>query len=70
MTQAEKLIKAIRATRGRGLTYLELEMLRASSSPWKRLQEAGHRFLRAGEQLTRKTGPDGLKRFVIVKARA
>lgn len=67
MTQAEFLIRAIRATRSKGLTYLELEMLRASSSPWKRLQESGHRYLRAGERLTKKTGRDGLVRFVVAR---
>lgn len=67
MTQASQLIEAIRRSRGRGLTYLELELLRVSSSPWKRLAEAGHRFLRQGEHLTSKVGRDGLKRFVIVK---
>lgn len=67
MTQAETLIRAIRAARGKGLTYLELEMVRASSSPWKRLSESGHRYLRTGEHLIRKVGRDGLKRFAIVK---
>lgn len=67
MTQAAQLIAAIRRTRGRGLTYLELELLRVSTSPWKRISEAGHRYLRAGEILKRKTGRDGLVRFVVAR---
>jgi hypothetical protein len=66
-TQAAQLIAAIRRTRGRGMTYLELEMLRVSTSPWKRISEAGHRFLRAGERITRRTGRDGLVRIVVAR---
>ena len=67
MTQAERLISHIRKARTKGMTYLELELLRVSSSPWRRLSESGHLYLRAGESLARKTGRDGLKRFVIVR---
>lgn len=67
MTHAARLIAAIRAAGRRGLTYLELELLRVSSSPWKRIQESGHLYLRAGERLIRKVGRDGLKRFAIVR---
>lgn len=67
MTQAAQLIAAIRRTRGRGLTYLELELLRVSTSPWKRISEAGHRYLRAGEQIVRKTGRDGLVRIALAR---
>lgn len=67
MTQAARLISAIRRARSKGMTYLELEVLGVSSSPWRRLSESGHRYLRTGEHLTRKTGRDGLTRFVIVR---
>lgn len=67
MTHAAQLIQAIRRARGKGLTYLELELLRISSSPWKRVSESGHRYLKAGEQLIRRVGRDGLKRFVIAR---
>jgi len=66
VTQAEQLIRAIRSKRS-GMTYLELEMLKVSSCPWRRISEAGHRFLRAGERITRRTGRDGLKRIAIVR---
>ncbi len=69
MTHAAQLIQAIRAARSKGLTYLELELLRISSSPWKRLdpKEKPERHLRAGEVLKRKTGRDGLVRFVVAR---
>lgn len=66
MTQAERIVTAIRRTR-RGMTYLEMEALRVSTCPWKRLSESGHRYLRAGEQIVRKTGADGLVRVQIVR---
>lgn len=68
MTQAAQLIAALRATRGRGMTYLELEMLKVSSCPWRRISEAGHRWLRAGEKIVRKTGRDGLVRIAVSRA--
>lgn len=68
MTQAQRLIIAIRSKRN-GMTMLELEKLGISSCPWRRLSsdERPERFLRPGERLERKTGCDGLIRFVIVK---
>lgn len=67
MTHAQQLVLAIRRAGRRGMTYLELEMLRVSTSPWKRVSEAGHRYLRKGERLARKVGKDKLTRFVIVR---
>lgn len=64
MTQAEILVKHIRR---RAMTYGEWEALRVSTCPWKRLSEAGHRFLRAGERIVRKTGRDGLVRIAVVR---
>jgi hypothetical protein len=64
MTHAEQLIRAIRR---KAMTYGDLEALRISTCPWKRLEEAGHRFLRDGEQITRKVGRDGLVRIGIDK---
>lgn len=65
MTQAQRLIAAIRR---RPMTYMELQDLHVSTSPHKRISEAGHKFLRPGEQIVRKTGKDGLVRFCIKKA--
>ena len=72
MTHAAQLIHAIRLLqrvrrRSAGLTYGELEALKISTCPWKRLEESGWRHLLPGERLERKTGCDGLVRFVIVK---
>ena len=66
MTQAQIIVNAIRRAR-RGLTYLELEALKVSTCPWKRISESGHRWLKAGEQIVRKTGADGLVRVQIVR---
>lgn len=67
MTQAQRLISAIRRRRT-GMTYGELQDLHISTSPQKRLAEAGERYLRPGERLARKTGADGLVRFVVERA--
>ncbi len=67
MSHSAQLIAAIRRAGRKGLTYLELELLRVSSSPWKRISESGHCHLRSGERLDKRVGRDGLKRFVIVK---
>ena len=67
MTQAAQLIAAIRRTRGKGMTYGELQDLHVSTAPHKRLEESGHRYLKAGERLDRKTGADGLVRFVVAR---
>jgi hypothetical protein len=65
MTHAEQLIRAIRR---KAMTYGELEDMKVSTCPWKRLSETGHRYLRKGEQIVRKTGRDGLVRIGIAKA--
>jgi len=65
MTQAAQLIQAIRRSRSKGMTYGELEALRISTCPWKRVQESGDKHLREKEVLARKTGRDGLVRFYI-----
>jgi hypothetical protein len=67
-TQAAQLIAAIRR-RPSGMTYGQLQDLHISTSPQKRLAEAGWRYLRPGELLSRTTGRDGLVRFVIVRAK-
>ena len=64
MTQAETLVKAIRR---KAMTYGDLESLRVSTCPWKRLSESGHKFLRPGEQIVRKVGRDGLVRIGVGK---
>jgi len=65
MTQAAQLIQAIRRAGKRGMTYGDLEALRISTCPWKRLEESGHKHLRWNEVLGRKTDRDGLVRFYI-----
>jgi len=70
MTQAKKLIQAIRKRGGKGLTYGELEALKVSTCPWRRITESGASHLMEGEVLQRLTGDDGLVRFVIVKRAA
>ncbi|WP_457325607.1 hypothetical protein [Roseateles sp. P5_E11] len=67
MTQAHRIVNAIRSARAKGLTWGEIEALRISTCPWVRLAESGHRFLRAGERITRKTGRDGLVRIVVAR---
>lgn len=69
MTHAQQLVQAIRSAGRRGMTDGDLEVLRISACPWKRLGESAHRHLRQGEQLVRKLGRDGLKRWAVVKAR-
>ena len=67
MTHAEQLIQALRKSR-KAMTYGDLEALRISSCPWKRLSEAGHKYLRKGEDLhTYVRQSDGLKVFCVVK---
>lgn len=65
MTQAARLVAAIRR---KAMTYLELEDLKVSSCPWKRLSESGHRHLKPGERIERKLGRDGLIRIGIKRA--
>ncbi len=67
MTQSQQLIQAIRRSRSKGMTYGELEALRISTCPWKRILESGHKHLRFDEILYRRIGKDGLIRFVIVR---
>lgn len=67
MTQAAQLIQAIRRAGKRGMTYGELEALRISTCPWKRLEESGHKHLRGSENLVRTIGRDGLVRFIIIR---
>lgn len=65
-TQAEKLVAELRK---RPMTYGDLLALRVSTSPWKRLSEAAHLYLRPHESLTRfKRERDGLTVFKIVRA--
>jgi hypothetical protein len=68
MTQAHRLIVAIRSSGRVGMTALELEQLGISQCPWKRLSESGHRWLSKGERLVSRVGRDGLKRRVITRA--
>jgi len=64
-THAEQIIKAMR---GRGwMTWGDIEALRISTCPWKRLAEGGAAYLRNGERIARKTGEDGLLRLRVVR---
>jgi len=67
VTHAEKLVQALR--KGWHTTG-DMEALRISQCPWKRLSESGHRFLRNGERLACKVGADGLKRWRVERARS
>ena len=69
MTHAQQLVQAIRSAGRRGMTDGDLEVLRISACPWKRLGESAHRHLKPGEQLVRKVGRNGLKRWALVRAR-
>ena len=66
MTQCERLIRELRR---RPMTYGDLLALRVSTSPWKRLAEGAHLYLRPHEALHRfKRAKDGLTVFKIVRA--
>lgn len=67
MTQAQRIIQAIRAAGSKGLTWGEIQVMRLSTCPWVRVAESGHTFLRKGERLASKPGKDGLLRHMIVK---
>ena len=62
MSQAEILVCAIRR---KAMTYGDLEALRVSTCPWKRLSESGYMHLKPGEVIVRKVGKDGLVRIGI-----
>lgn len=66
MSQCERLIQAIRCSRRRGMTYGELQALRISTAPHKRLMEGAHLYLKPHERLARiKRG--GLVAFVVAR---
>jgi hypothetical protein len=63
-TQAQHIVCELR----RGWrTYGDLQALRLSQCPWKRISEAAHRFLAPGEVIKRKVGDDGLLRLRVVR---
>lgn len=65
-TQAAQLVQALRR---HPHTYGDLLALRISTSPWKRLSESGHLYLKPHEQIDRfKRERDGLTVFKIVRA--
>lgn len=64
MTQCEQLICALRQ---RSMTYGDLLALRVSTSPWKRLSEGAHLYLRPHEELRRIKRADGLVAFKIAR---
>ena len=65
-TQCARLIAELRK---RPHTYGDLLALKVSTSPWKRLSEAAHLYLRPHERLDRfKRDKDGLTVFKITRA--
>jgi hypothetical protein len=63
-TQADKIICELR----KGWhTWGDLLRSGVSQCPWKRLAEAGHKYLRPGEKLQRKVGADGLLRIRVAR---
>lgn len=65
-TQAAQLVQALRK---RQMTYGDLLALKVSTSPWRRLSESAHLYLRPNEKLERfKRQRDGLTVFKIVRA--
>jgi hypothetical protein len=68
VTQAQKLVQALRL---RPMTYGDLLALRVSTSPWRRLSESAHLYLKPHEKLTRfRRARDGLVVFIIVLKQA
>lgn len=68
-TQITQCEKRIRELRKRPMTYGDLLALRVSTSPWTRLSEAAHLYLKPHEKLDRfKRVKDGLTVFKIVRA--
>ena len=65
MTHCEQLLSALRR---RWHTWGDMQALRISAHPWKRLGESAHRYLRDGESLERRTRKDGLLELRVVKA--
>jgi len=66
-THAAQLVAAIRRSR-RGMTYGDLQALRISTAPHKRLAESAHLYLRNHEELQRMPRKsDGLVMFRIVR---
>jgi hypothetical protein len=65
VTQAARLVETLRA-HPKGLSYGDLQWTGISTCPHKRLEEAGHKYLRKGEQLKRDT-KDGRVVFRIVR---
>lgn len=51
MTQAEKIVRELRKG---WRTWCQLQQL-WSQAPWKRLAESGHKHLKPGERIERKT---------------
>lgn len=69
MTQVTQAAKLVAALRKHPHTYGDLLALRISTSPWKRLSESAHLYLRPHERLDRfKRERDGLTVFKIVRA--
>lgn len=64
-TQAERLFVHLRR---KAMTYGDMEALRISSCPWKRLED-GQRHLKEGEQLVKGANKDGLVTFKVVKVK-
>jgi len=69
LTQAAQLVRAIRSSQHRGMTYGDLLALKISTAPWKRLAESGDHFLKDHERLHKAPRKlDGLVVWRIVRA--
>ena len=65
MTHTEQLLAALRR---KWHTWGDLEALRISACPWRRLSESAHRYLKAGERIERRTRADGLLELRVTRA--
>lgn len=64
MTHTQQLLAALRR---RWMTWGDMEALRVTTCPWKRLGESAHRYLKAGERIERRTRADGLLELRVVR---
>lgn len=64
-TQAERLFVHLRR---RAMTYGDMEALRISTCPWRRLSDGLH-HLKDGEQLVKGVNKEGLTTYRVVKVK-
>jgi hypothetical protein len=64
VTHTEQLLQAMRR---KWHTWGDLQALRVSTCPWRRLGENAHRYLKSGERIERRTRADGLLELRVVR---